>query len=491
MRPSHWRRLAIVGAAALSTAVVFAQFAGVKPVPVDYVAGWDAMDEATAKQYLGIVAGEEFAGRGTGQEGYIKAANWVAGKFKEYGLKSVMPDGSYFQMVPFTQWASDPATSVAYGPDGLRIAAGIDFDSVGLRANFAGEGAISIVGGPVDQMAFTEENSKGKVVFISTPGATRRQTGAAARAGAVAVVQVLDKPDGSAMVTFGHDAQPRGGGGAAGAARFQISRRMFDIISQNLKVPENSTSFQSDQKFKIDWKIEKKNIGIPNVIGRLEGTDPTLKEEFIGIGCHLDHMGVSDGRIFYGADDDGSGTVAMVMAARGFASNPVKPKRSIVFMAFAAEEIGLVGSRYMANNMPAALPLEKMSCLLQMDMVGRNEEHGEEKASDNVDTIHLVGSKRISTELHELTMKANEHVGFKFEYDQEDVYTRSDHAMFAEKGVPITFVFSGFHPDYHQPTDTIEKINFKKLVSAARLNYLVAQWAASQPQLLKREVTGG
>lgn len=491
MRPSYWPRLAVLGVAALSTAVVFAQFAGVRPVPVDYVAGWDAMDEGTARKYLEVVAGEEFAGRGTGQKGYLKAADWVAGKFKEYGLKPVMPDGSYFQMVPFTEWASDPSSTME-GPGGMKLSPGDNFDSSGVRADFSGEGPISIFSGSAANLIFTAENAKGRIVIVDSADATRRQMGAATRAGAVAVIHVLKKADGSAMVSYGHDAQARGGGGGQQAGvRFQMSRARYADLRSAIGAKDGVSVFSSDQRIKISWKITKKNIGIPNVIGRLEGTDPKLKDEFIGIGCHLDHMGVSDGRIFYGADDDGSGTVAMVLAARGFASNPVKPKRSIVFMAFAAEEMGLLGSRYMANNMPESLPLDKMSCLLQMDMVGRNEEHGDEKASENVDTIHLVGSKRISTELHELTLKANEHIGFKFEYDQEDVYTRSDHAMFAEKGVPITFVFSGFHPDYHQPSDTIEKINFKKLVSAARLNYLVGQWAGSQPSLLKREVTGG
>ena len=136
-------------------------------------------------------------------------------------------------------------------------------------------------------------------------------------------------------------------------------------------------------------------------------------------------------------------------------------------------------------------PLDKMVCELQMDMVGRNEEHGDEKAADNVQTIHLVGSKRISTDLHELVLNMNKHVGFTFEYDEEDVYSRSDHAMFARKGVPIAFVFSGFHPDYHRPTDTIEKINFDKIVNTSKLFYLVAASAADAPQKLRREVRGG
>jgi Zn-dependent M28 family amino/carboxypeptidase len=157
-------------------------------------------------------------------------------------------------------------------------------------------------------------------------------------------------------------------------------------------------------------------------------------------------------------------------------------------MAFCGEEMGLIGSRYYTEN--PLIPLEKMVCLLQMDMVGRNEETATDKADDNVHSIHLVGSKRISTELHEITLDLNKHIGFEFEYDEEDVYERSDHANFARKGVPITFLFSGFHPDYHRPTDTVDKINFDKIVSAARLNYLVLQKIAGLPEMVKRDVGG-
>ena len=189
--------------------------------------------------------------------------------------------------------------------------------------------------------------------------------------------------------------------------------------------------------------------------------------------------------IYPGADDDGSGSTAMLLVAKALTSNELKPKRSVVFMAFTGEEKGLVGSRYYAAN--PIMPLEDMSCLLQMDMVGRNEEKSGEAPEDNVNTIHLIGSKRISTQLHNMTLAANDYIQFEFEYDEESVYTRSDHYSFAVKGVPITFLFSGFHPDYHRATDTIDKINFDKIVSAARLNYIVVQRVGQLPGLITRK----
>jgi hypothetical protein len=124
-------------------------------------------------------------------------------------------------------------------------------------------------------------------------------------------------------------------------------------------------------------------------------------------------------------------------------------------------------------------------------MIGRNEDKAgggrtqSEKASDNLRTTHLVGSQRISMELHEKILEANRHIGFEFEFDEESVYTRSDHYNFAKVGIPIAFFFSGFHPDYHKPSDTVDKINFVKLTDTARLVYLTVYSVANQTKRIK------
>ena len=224
---------------------------------------------------------------------------------------------------------------------------------------------------------------------------------------------------------------------------------------------------------------------MPNVIGWYPGSDPDLKDEHVGIGGHLDHLGTRGEEIYFGADDNGSGSTALLQIARAIHTNPVKPKRSIFLIVFSGEELGLLGSRHYVDH--ATKPLKDMVCMLSMDMVGRNEEKRGETAEDNIGHIHLVGSKRISMELHEMTLKANKHIGFTFEYDEEGVYTRSDHANFAKKGIPITFVFGGFHPDYHKTTDTVDKIDFNKIVNAARLNYLCAMMAAEHGHFQRNE----
>ena len=241
--------------------------------------------------------------------------------------------------------------------------------------------------------------------------------------------------------------------------------------------------------------VEKARVG--NVVAKLEGSDPVLKEEFIGVGAHLDHLG-KNGDVWYpGADDDGSGSTALLQVAKALTSNPIKPKRTVIFMSFYGEEMGLLGSGFFSNNPPVDIK-NKMIAELQMDMVGRNSfgaQNGDQKRIDkeeeNRDTIRLVGSKRISTALDKIILDQNESIGWKFKYDAEDVYTRSDHYNFARLGIPIAFFFTGFHPDYHQPTDTVDKINFDKIANTAKLVYLTIHQLGDYKGMLPHDVSQG
>ena len=232
------------------------------------------------------------------------------------------------------------------------------------------------------------------------------------------------------------------------------------------------------QQISIRMTMREEQAGAPNVIAYLKGSDPALADEYIVIGAHLDHLGIQNGTINPGADDNGSGSTAVLSIARAMAENPVKPKRSVLFMWFAAEEVGLIGSKYYTDH--PIFPLEKMTCMLNIDMVGRNEDNGEgDRAEDNEGHIHLVGSQRGDNALHDIILRANQHVGFQFELDMESVWNRSDQINFYNQGVPVAFMFGGFHPDYHQPSDKIEAINFKKIAAAARLYYLAAYGATA------------
>lgn len=216
-----------------------------------------------------------------------------------------------------------------------------------------------------------------------------------------------------------------------------------------------------------------------NVVGIVEGTDPKLKDTYVAYGAHYDHTGFretakpGEDAINNGADDDGSGTVAIMSIARAFAQGP-KPKRSILFVWHAGEESGLLGSRYMADY-PVVGDIEKIVTQLNMDMVGRNSEDD----PANANQVFVVGSDRISTELHNINEDANSALPkpLTLDYsmndpaDPQSIYTRSDHYSYAAKGVPIVFYFTGLHPDYHRPSDTVDKILFDKIQRIAQLAY--------------------
>jgi Zn-dependent M28 family amino/carboxypeptidase len=238
-----------------------------------------------------------------------------------------------------------------------------------------------------------------------------------------------------------------------------------------------------------------------NVVGIIEGSDPTLKSEYVLYGAHYDHTGLREGaprgnqdpndRINNGADDDGSGTVAIMAIARAFAQGP-KPKRSLVFVWHAGEETGLLGSRYNADY--PVVPLDRIAAHVNIDMIGRNRD--DDPAQSN--TVYVVGSDRISTELHNLNEDANaampKPLTLDYEYndpaDPQSFYTRSDHYSYAAKGVPIVFFFTGTHPDYHQPSDTVDKILFPKLVRIAQLAYETGRRVADMDRMPVRDHKG-
>jgi len=243
-----------------------------------------------------------------------------------------------------------------------------------------------------------------------------------------------------------------------------------------------------------------------NVVGIIEGSDSRLKDTYVLFGAHYDHIGYSvtppaEGRggaggggggatgaggctgqtrdtprpgdvINNGADDDGSGTVSVMALARAFALAP-KPKRSLVFVWHSGEESGLYGSRYMADY--PVVPLDKISAQLNIDMIGRNR--CDEPSEAN--TVYLVGSDRISTELHNVSEDTNKKLPapLKLDYelndpaDPESIYTRSDHYSYAAKGIPIIFYTTGLHKDYHYVTDEVSKIEFPKMAHIAQLVY--------------------
>lgn len=214
-----------------------------------------------------------------------------------------------------------------------------------------------------------------------------------------------------------------------------------------------------------------------NVLAYIEGSEKP--DEILVISAHLDHVGVrEDGEIFNGADDDGSGTVAVLEIAEAF-KNAVKdgyrPKRSILFLHVTGEEKGLYGSQFYAEH--PVFPLSKTIADLNIDMVGRQDV----KHEGNENYVYLIGSDKLSTELHNLSEEVNKkYLNMELDYtfnDENDpnrFYYRSDHYNFAKNGVPVIFYFNGVHEDYHKVTDTPDKINYPLLAKRAKLIFLTA-----------------
>ncbi|HET8837667.1 MAG TPA: M28 family metallopeptidase [Flavobacteriaceae bacterium] len=217
-----------------------------------------------------------------------------------------------------------------------------------------------------------------------------------------------------------------------------------------------------------------------NVVAFIKGRDYDSKQhEYLVISAHYDHEGVDEqGNIYNGADDDGSGTVAILEIAEAFkiaVEEGYRPKRSIIFMHFTGEEKGLLGSKYYTEN--PIVPLEETITNLNIDMVGRVDA----KHKNNPNYVYLIGSDMLSTELHELSEQANEkyvHLNLDYTYNGTDdpnrFYYRSDHYNFAKHGIPVIFYFNGVHEDYHKPTDTPDKINYDLLEKRAKLIFYTA-----------------
>ena len=257
-----------------------------------------------------------------------------------------------------------------------------------------------------------------------------------------------------------------------------------------------------------------------NVVGIIPGTDPTLKDTYVAFGAHYDHVGYSQtstaGRgfgggaagaggctgqtretprqgdnIYNGADDDGSGTVALIGLAKAFALGP-KPKRSLLFVWHSGEESGLYGSRYNADF--PIVPIDKIAAQLNIDMIGRNRCDD----PDEENKVYIVGSDRISSELHNLNEDANaslpKPMALDYEFndptDPESLYTRSDHYSYAAKGIPIIFYTTGLHKDYHYVTDEVSKIDFPKMAHITQLVYATGMKVANLDHVPARDNKG-
>ena len=251
-------------------------------------------------------------------------------------------------------------------------------------------------------------------------------------------------------------------------------------IYKNLEIealPGTEDYFQSVPSEAMKRMFSPKLNDSENVVAYIKGSEKP--DEYVIISAHHDHVGIANGEIFNGADDNGSGTTALLEMARMFKiaqKNGNGPKRSIVFLHCTGEEYGLHGSRYFVNS--KIIPLENIVADLNVDMIGRRD-FVYEKSKKNY--IYLVGSDKLSTELHAISEAMNKkYTKLTLDYTYNDdkhpemIYYRSDHYNFAKYNIPVIFYYSGEHADYHKATDTVEKIDFDQMLKRTQLIYVTA-----------------
>jgi len=487
------------------------------------------------KKHLSILASDEYEGRETGKEGQKKAAKYIADDFKKIGLKSAT-DETYLQKFPLTLSTPESADLeiggkkyenykdfyvFPYGHDLKLEAKSILFLGYGIsdekyddykNADLKDKILFVLGGEPIsdDSISFLT----GTKELSDWTGDFRKKSRIAKSKGASALVIInmnfetniqflknflespslkleSDKPEKNDEKKDERKKIPQMGISIKTANEIFSEEKMnVDAIRKKIGKKKASVSFEIKSSFELEIKNKEDKITSENVLGMIKGSE--FPDEVIFVTAHYDHLGVRDGKVYNGADDDGSGTVGVMEIAEAFSlakEAGFTPKRTMVFMTVAGEEKGLLGSSYYTDN--PIFPMEKTVCDLNIDMIGRiDDEH-----KDGINYLYIIGSDKISTDLHKINENANStYTKLKLDYkfndpnDPNRFYYRSDHYNFAEKGVPIIFYFNGTHEDYHKETDEIEKINFDILVKRAQLVFYTAWEIANRKDRIKCDV---
>jgi hypothetical protein len=459
--------------------------------------------------YLSILASDSLEGRATGERGQKMAADYIKNHFQKIGLKPVMEKGgspSYYQEFELekSEWtevyikAGKKKNKFEHLKEFAYLSTTPFNQELTKDIIFAGKGSEK-------DYSHLDVNGKAVAFFVKDFSEVRTKTKIAKEKGATEFFVIFgnEKNDFYEIVQkyWHYFSQPKMGLPAQESetpALFMISHQMAaDIFNAKMdklykSMEKNKLSIVNGRKNKgsqISYRAQKSvsKVLTENVLGLVEGSDK--KDEVIVITAHYDHIGIEDGKIYNGADDDGSGTSAVMELAEAFAlakKDGHGPRRSILFMAVTAEEVGLLGSEYYSLN--PVFPLENTITNLNIDMIGRVDE----KYENNPDYIYLIGADKLSQDLHDINENANAtYTNLELDYTYNDendpnrYYYRSDHYNFAKNGIPVIFYFNGTHEDYHQHTDTIEKINFEKMEKISRLIFHTTWELANREERIK------
>ncbi|MCI0485329.1 MAG: M20/M25/M40 family metallo-hydrolase [Blastocatellia bacterium] len=486
------------------------------PLPSESISSITARN---LKTHLSFLASDELGGRYSFSQGNRIAARYLAAQLESFGYRGAARDGSFLQKVPLARGAVDVSRS------------GLSLTMNGTRQEFRYETDYMLES---PQVADIPEEMKGDLVFvgygISSPK-NRYDDYAGLDVRGRVVITVKGTPDSLKGVSINEAERGNAAARAAGAQGLIVisegllssyetfsagyaQNQYFRIAQSPLATP----GFQKEDFFPqivqagpslvkaiagllgeeesalispngrplppraipvtIEIKTRFQAEDLPptyNVAGLLEGADPRLKDEYIVLGAHYDHLEKgSDGSVYNGADDNASGTAAVLEMARAFTVGP-RPKRSVMVIFYTAEEIGLRGSKFFTDYEPL-LPLENAVANFNLDMVGRSGADPADKDLTGKDAVFLLGAARRSTELYNISEETNaETVRLRLDHSYKGqrglMFFRSDHYNFDRHGVPVIWYHTGGPPEYHKPADDIDKIDFEKMERIARLAF--------------------
>lgn len=495
------------------------------PIPEKGIAAISAEEMLSHVAYL---ASDDMKGRDTPSPELDKCANFIADYFRDLGLKYVANNKDNYQHFSLLKTRLGGEQKFLLINNGVETAYQIkdDFVPLHLAANrtvtapvvFAGYG---ISAPEYEYNDYESIDAKGKIVLVFTSEPQEKDSASvfngiketdhsrlndkvlnAIDHGAVGFILVTNpnsrfrKPPNvwpSLMKSAPEDAIPftLGEKEENKIVAVRIGKQLADdLMSVSEKTMEDiHQAIDNDLKPRsmelpgltasIKTFLESDSFKTQNVIAFLEGSDPELKKEIVVIGGHYDHVGTRNDTIIYnGADDNASGTAGVMAVAKAFTNSNIKPKRSVLFMCFAGEEKGLFGSRYYAGTDPL-FPLEKTVAMLNMDMICRND----------TSAVIVYGGTR-SPDLKDLVTRANASIKLKLDFNDDRRVGGSDHAPFFREKIPYLFFNTGMHEDYHQPTDTVEKINAEKMAKIAQVVFGCAWQLANsdkKPSLLELE----
>jgi Peptidase family M28/PA domain len=476
---------------------------------------------AQLSDYLHYIASDEMEGRDTPSRGLDAAAKFMATLLSRWGVKPAGDSGSYFQRMWVVRKAADPA-GLSAEVNGQKLVYGDDFfaDANAGTANaplvFGGNGWFHKAKG-ID--AFSGVDVKGKIVVIYSDGLPKGLTFQdfqgklgqdfadppthARIKGAVGLI-VVATPRIQANWAGNRQQRERGGGGVnieklrddgdgqEPVPTIYISQKVANSLFEGetgnpiSNAELKAFDFQGGKKATFTTAAKVTRTPTQNVVGMIEGSDPILKSEMIVLSAHYDHDGVrpnapGEDKIWNGADDDGSGTTAILAMAEALSKSPKKPKRSIIFLWVAGEEKGLLGSEYFVKF--PTVPIDKVTVNINIDMIGRSRKadntNPRDKDLSGENEIYVIGSNMMSSTLGKVTETVNKgylNMTYNYKYDDpkdtERFFFRSDHYNFAVNGIPAVFFFNGVHVDYHQASDHPDKIDYVRMEKIARTIFL-------------------